>query len=1011
MGSRRSLTFPPFRLDIADERLWRGAQAVPLTPKALAVLRYLVEKRGRLVTKDELLNTMWPGVHVGDAVLKSCILEIRRAMDDPARSPKFIETVHRRGYRFVAEPPRDETATELTGQGVKTHAGHHPVVGRERELARLRACLERALGGEGQIVVVTGETGIGKTTLVETFLRDIAGEQLHVAWGQCIEHVGAGEAYLSVLHALSRLCRGPAGERLVPVLRKYAPTWLAQMPALIDSTDREALQREIFGATPDRMLREMTEAVEPLTAEVPLVLVLEDLHWSDPATVDLLASLARRRDAAHLLVVGTFRDTEILGHQHPLRTALHELHTHRLCEEIHPRVLGEADVDAYLAARFPAHRFPEGLGRLIHERTDGNPLFLTDVVDDLVRQGSIVRAGDGWEVRKALEEIGHSVPDSLRHMIDRQLDRLNPDQRRLLEAATVSGEEFSVLEIAAALEAAPEQVEAWSDQLVRRHQFINVAGVEQMPGATVTSRYGFIHSLYRDVIDARLPGALRARLHRRIGEQKEAGRGDRAVAIAPELATHFEEAGDHQRAIHYLTQAADDAVRRYANQAAVGYLSRALAAAKRWPEEERATWQMPLLERLGRVRRLMGDMKDAAEDFAAWAALAHQEGRVHEEVRALLYQAGALSWVNREGSVIAAGQAVALSRDFGDPLLHARAVGHQAFGRLLARGWRDEDARACTKAMELARQAGDRFALSLHVSRCAYILCHQSQYQAAADTASEGLQLSVEFHDPYHYMSCQFHRGWALLHHGKLGDALDVLTDGLQEADRNGHHPWARVFRFGMAWVHEQAFDFEGARSLCERGLHRTQDPLLGQFLGLIVLGRAHLGLGDHERALDILGAIIDQVERGQGLMDWILLMPLHLALAACRRARGEMEAARNEARQLTELAARPPERTYLALGGQMLAEIALAEHDDARAETELSRALTVLEGAEAPLAEWRIHETAARLRTRRKEMAQARRHRARSAATLTGLIDSLRDWPELQRSLQAESSVQAVLG
>jgi DNA-binding winged helix-turn-helix (wHTH) protein/tetratricopeptide (TPR) repeat protein len=1011
MGSKGSLAFPPFRLDVADERLWRGTQAVPLTPKALAVLRYLVEKRGRLVTKDELLNTVWPGVHVGDAVLKSCVLEIRRAMDDHARSPKFIETVHRRGYRFVAEPPRDETPTELAGHGAKTPARHLPVVGRERELARLRACLERALGGQGQLVVVTGEPGIGKTTLVEAFLRDTARDQLHVAWGQCIEHAGAGEAYLPVLHALSRLCRGPAGERLVPVLRKYAPTWLAQMPSLIDPEDRAALQREIFGATPDRMLREMAEAVEPLTAEVPLVLVLEDLHWSDPATVDLLASLARRRDAAHLLVVGTFRDTEIDGHQHPLRTAMHELHTHRLCEEIHPRVLDEADVDAYLAARFPAHRFPEGLGHVIHERTDGNPLFLTDVVDDLVRQGSIVQAGDGWDIRKALEEIGLSVPESLRHMIDRQLDRLNPDEQRLLEAASVSGEEFSVPEIAAALDAGAEQVEAWSDQLVRRHQFIEVAGVEQLPGATVTSRYGFIHSLYRHAIDARLSGALRARLHQRIGEQKEAGRGDRAAAIAPELATHFEEARDHRRAIHYLTQAADHAVRRCANRTAVGYLSRALAVAERGPEEERTTQRMLLLERLGRVRRLMGDMKGAAEDFAAWATLAHREGRTRDEVRALLYQSGALSWIDRERSVVAAGQAVARSGHLGDPLLHARALGHQAFGHLLARGWHDEEARACTEAMESARRAGDRYALNLHVSRCAYLLCHRSQYQAAVDTADEGLHLSVEFHDPFHYMSCQFHRGWALLHQGKLGQALFVFTDGLQMAERNGHRPWARVFRFGMAWVHEQAFDFEGARSLCERELDRTEEPLLGRFLGLIVLGRAHLGLGDHRRALHILGEIIEQVERGHALMDWILRMPLHLALAACRRARGELEAARSEAEQLSDLAARPPERTYLALGGQMLAEIALAEHDDARAEAELSKALAALDGAEAPLAEWRVHETAARLRTRRKQMAPARRHRARSAATLTRLIDSLHDWPELQGRLRSGSRVQAVLG
>jgi len=1010
MTSRRTLAFPPFRLDTADERLWRGTQAIPLTPKALAVLRYLVENRGRLVTKDELLNSGWPGVHVGDAVLKSCVLEIRRALDDPARSPKFIETVHRRGYRFVAEPAPSDTSTEPARDHDKIPMHRGPVVGRDGELAQLRACLERALDGEGQIVVVTGEPGIGKTTLVETFVRDTAGDRLLVAWGQCVEHAGVREAYLPVLHAMTRLCRGPAGERVVPVLRKYAPTWLAQMPSLIDPEDRETLQREIFGATPERMLREMVEALEALTTEVPLLLVLEDLHWSDAATVDLLASLARRRDAGHLLVLGTFRDSEAAGQQHPLRAAMHELHMHRLCDEIQLRLLDKTGIMAYLAARFPAHRFPDGLAQVILDRTDGNPLFLSDIVDDLVRRDAIVRAGEGWELRQALEEIGPSVPASLRHMIDRQLDHLSADEHRLLEAATVSGEEFSVLEIAAALETGVDQIEAWSDRLVRNHQFIEVVGVEQAPGTAVTSRYGFIHSLYRHAIDARLTGALRARLHQRIGEQKEAARGDETAVIAPELATHFEEARDYQRAIHYLTQAADHAVRRCANRAAVGYLSRALAVAERGPEEERTSRQMSLLEKLARVRRLMGDMKGAAEDFAAWASLAHREGRARDEVRALLYQSSALSWVDREQSVIAAERAVALSRH-DDPLLHARALGHQAFGHLLARGWHHEEARACTEAMESARRAGDRYALNLHVSRCAYLLCHRSEYQAAFDLAAEGLQLSVEFHDPFHYMSCQFHRGWALLHQGKLGQALFVFTDGLQMAERNGHRPWARVFRFGMAWVHEQAFDFEGARSLCEQGLDQTQEPLLGRFLGLIVLGRAYLGLGDHERALHLLGDIIDQVERGHGLMDWIFRMPLHLALAECRRARGDLGAARSEARQLCDLAARPPERTYLALGKQMLAEIAQAEHNDARAEAELSGALAALDGAEAPLAEWRVHETAARLQSRRKQMARARGHRARCASTLTALIDSLRDWPELERILKSDSRVRGILG
>ena len=186
--------FPPFRLDSTDERLWRGAESVPMTPRALAVLRYLVQHRGRLVTKHELLDAVWAGVHVGDAVVKTCIREIRRAIDDPASAPKFIQTVHRRGYRFIAEAAQIEAAGRLAPGQPSATPGRRPLlVGREQELAALRACLQRALDGERQVVFITGAPGIGKTTLVESFLDQSATPAaVRVAWGQCVEQTGSG---------------------------------------------------------------------------------------------------------------------------------------------------------------------------------------------------------------------------------------------------------------------------------------------------------------------------------------------------------------------------------------------------------------------------------------------------------------------------------------------------------------------------------------------------------------------------------------------------------------------------------------------------------------------------------------------------------------------------------------------------------------------------------------------------------------------------------------------------
>src|SRR2546428_252463 len=170
--------------------------------------------------------------------------------------------------------------------------------------------------------------------------------------GQCIDHYGAGEAYLPVLEALGRLCREPGGKRLIELLSQHAPSWLVQMPALLSPAELEMLQRKVAGTTRERMLRELAEAVEAITAERPLVLWLEDLHWSDYSTLDWLAYLARRREPARLVVIGTYRPVEVIVQEHPLKGVKQELQQHGLCQELPLGYLSEAAVGEYLAVRF-----------------------------------------------------------------------------------------------------------------------------------------------------------------------------------------------------------------------------------------------------------------------------------------------------------------------------------------------------------------------------------------------------------------------------------------------------------------------------------------------------------------------------------------------------------------------------------------------------------------------------------------------------------------------------------
>ena len=340
--------FPPFRLDTVNECLWRhrdtgSDERILLTPKAFAMLRYLVEHAGRLVTQDELLEALWPDTFVQPEVLKSHVRDIRMVLGDDCKHPRFIETLPRRGYQFVAPVSDARTATESA-----VELPSPKIVGRNTQLNELRNCLQKAFANQRQVVFITGETGIGKTTLVDEFLRQAAAAfpGMRIARGQCVEGYGGKEAYYPMLEAVGQLCSGCGGDTVVQALSAQAPSWLVQFPALVSNKQREVLQQEIVGATRERMLREIAEALETITSDQPLLLVLEDLHWVDPSTVDLISTLARRRSPGKLMLLGTYRLAE-----HPLKTVKQDLLVHRLCRKIALPPLTEAEVAEYLAYR------------------------------------------------------------------------------------------------------------------------------------------------------------------------------------------------------------------------------------------------------------------------------------------------------------------------------------------------------------------------------------------------------------------------------------------------------------------------------------------------------------------------------------------------------------------------------------------------------------------------------------------------------------------------------------
>ena len=253
---------------------------------------------------------------------------------------------------------------------------------------------------------------------------------------------------MPVLEALGRLCRGPAAERARTGARRARPD-VARADAVIIRED----QRETLGApgpapTSERMLREMVEALEVVSTLHPLLLVVEDLHWADVSTVDLLSSLARRA-AARLLLLATYRPADAKASQHPVWETAQELRLRGLASELEIQALTSGAGLDYLAGRFPENGFPIELSRLLYERTGGNPLFLARVVDSWLEAGSIAAANGSWLLQASLETLAVDVPTSVRQLIEHQVDALDNLNKELVEAASVAGTDFATAAVAA----------------------------------------------------------------------------------------------------------------------------------------------------------------------------------------------------------------------------------------------------------------------------------------------------------------------------------------------------------------------------------------------------------------------------------------------------------------------------------------------------------------------------------------------------------------------------------
>ncbi len=453
-------------------------------------------------------------------------------------------------------------------RAVKPASERH-TVGRATERAELQSGFASALDGRGQLLCVAGEPGIGKTTLVEDFLAELTTRnQCTIARGRCSERLAGTEAYLPLLEALESLLQND--KRLAQTMKQLAPTWYAQVAPLSGDTAESArLLAEVKAASQERMKRELASFLQAVAQQQPLVIFFDDLHWADVSTIDLLSFLAGKFDAMRVLIVVTYRPSDLLLAKHPFLQIKPDLQARGVCRELLLEFLTAAEIAEYLALEFPGNRFPPEFPQLIHAKTEGSPLFMADLVRYLRDRSVIANTSGAWILAQTLPDIERELPESVRGMIERKIAQLSEDDRKLLTAASVQGYEFDSAVVAQVLSLDADEVEERLEKLERVFAFVKLTSEAEFPNRTLTLKYRFVHVLYQNALYGSLRATRRATLSASVAQSLLGFYGERSSSIAAELAHLLEAARDFARSVEFYLLAAQQASDVLANAEAI----------------------------------------------------------------------------------------------------------------------------------------------------------------------------------------------------------------------------------------------------------------------------------------------------------------------------------------------------------------------------------------------------------------------------------------------------------
>jgi predicted ATPase len=828
----------------------------------------------------------------------------------------------------------EATLAGLTGRGTSFALGPAPsavpphTVGRQAELAELRDGFESVVAGRGLFLCVTGEPGIGKTTLVEDFLAELAGGTCVVGRGGCSERLAGTEAYLPFLEALASLLRGAGGEVVARVMKVVAPTWYFQVVPQAAADSSIALvpleEREV---SPERLKRELGSFLQEMSPLRPLVVFLDDLHWADASTVDLLAYIGRKCAALRLLLVLTYRSTELLLSEHPFVSVKQDLQARGVCREVALGFLRHPDMQRYLALEFPQHCFPEELADLIHAKTEGNPLFMVDLLRHLRDRQVLAQEQSRWVLAQSLPDLQRELPESVRSLIERKIAQLGEEDRRVLVAASVQGYEFDAAVVAQALALNAAQVEEQLERLERVHAFVRLVGEQELPDRTLKLRCRFVHELYQNALYASLRPTRRVSLSAAVAQALVRYHGEKRAAVAGELALLWEAAREFARAADCYLQAAQNAALLFANQEVIVLARRGLELVKSLPDApERDQLELNLEAIL--VPALINLMGQGANDvervFARARELCQKVGSPPQLFPAL--------WGSWYFSLVGADfqkarelgeQLLALAQDRQDPahlLLAHRVLGHTLFfpgGLAQARAHLEQgmalyDPRRHQSLVLLYGQ-DPGVVCHLWAALTLWMLGYPDQ---ALGEKEKAFTLARELAHPYSQTWALVFAGW--FHHFRREEqAIPALAEATLTLSRE--QGFAQLFSWGTMWqswsLVVQGQTKEGIAQLRQHLAARLQQNIqLSRPSVLGLLAEAYGRAGQAEDGLTVLDEALGLVHRTgerHGEADLYRLKgELLLALPAAHQAEAEacfrqsIAIARNQSAKSWELRA-----------------------------------------------------------------------------------------------------------